>query len=122
MKSTPRIITVVLFAVGFGGLLMRWYDSYESYKRYVEHNGEVRLEMRLHAAADLALLEELEAGRDENAKSILAHQVASYYHTFNNSKHPFPSPEPGMQELFKRIEASSGKLPKLREALDGKPH
>jgi hypothetical protein len=53
------------------------------------------------------------ADRSDKAKSVVARQVASYYRTFHESQ-PM-SPE--TRELMERIEATSGRLPALGEAL-----
>ena len=98
-----------------GAFLMRGYVA-KSHMEPPEDIEKVAVQMRIDASVNLALLEELEADRQQHAKSMLARQVAAFYHAFHDSE--FLSPE--ARKLMQRIEESGGRLPALQEALGEK--
>jgi hypothetical protein len=63
----------------------------------------------------LAVLTKLEAGDTEHAKSMLAHEVASFYHR------PWQSDAPQRQKILEFIEATKPKSSVLREELSKAP-
>ena len=92
---------------------MRACDSKQSYADALASLQQAAQEMRINTQFDLVLLEELEANHADKAKSVIARRVASYYHTFHESK--FLSPQ--THDLIECIEANQDRLPTLHEAL-----
>jgi hypothetical protein len=63
----------------------------------------------------LAVLARLEAGDTEHAKSILAHEVAEFYH------HPWQADAPERQKVLELIEATKPKSAVLSDELSKTP-
>ena len=74
-------------------------------------------EQALVAAVSLGALDKLEAGQLDQAKSLLARQIAAYYQTFQK----FQPASESRDHLMQGIEASSEKSAALKEALAKKP-
>jgi hypothetical protein len=96
---------------------MHAYDAKELYTQMLTGIEEVGKQATVRAMLNLGLLEVLEEGQPDKAKSFLARQVASYYQTF----HDFQPMSPETHQFMQRIEASSEKSPALREALKTPP-
>jgi hypothetical protein len=71
---------------------------------------------RLLASVSLRALDELQAGRVDQAKSFLAGQVAIYYNTIQQLDTLSEK-----QELLQHIQATSNNSPELKNALSKKP-
>ena len=108
------VIVVLAFTVGlFAGLQFAGWAVTRQFHHEASSLGNAE---RILVGVSLRALDELDAGRVDQAKSFLAGQVAVYYHTIQQ----FDSPSE-KKELLRHIEASSAKSPELKEALEKKP-
>ena len=109
MKTLFAAVCNLILGAILGASLMRTHDVNQSYSQAMARLSEVQAQISFH----LDLLEKLESDHCDTVKSVLGRQIALSYHVFRVSK-PVSA---DTRELMERIEASSARLPALREAL-----
>ena len=106
-------IAVLAFTVGlFAGLQFGGWAVTHQFRHEANSLGNAQ---RVLVGVSLRALDELEAGRVDQAKCFFAGLVAVYYHTIQQLDSPSEK-----KELLRHIEASSAKSPELKEALEKK--
>jgi len=106
-------ISVLAFAVGI--VVGLQFAAREVIAQTHQQASSLGAAQRLLASVSLRALDEMQAGRVDQAKSFLAGQVAIYYHTIQQLDTPAEK-----QELLRHIEATSNNSPELKDALSKK--
>jgi hypothetical protein len=117
MKTFVAITCGLVLGAAVGVVGAHLYDAselYEAEMASIQQRGQQSVAM---ASFNLALLEEIEAGHQEQIKSLLARDVASFYRTF----HDFQPMSPETRKLMDHIQATSEKSPALKQALSAPP-
>jgi hypothetical protein len=104
------LVGAVVGASVTGSLYMRTLRSViPSHIATLEHDQEYRCTL------SLAVLDRLEAGETDRAKSMLAREVAMFYH------HPWQADAPQRRKIVELVEATEPKSSTLREELSKRP-
>jgi uncharacterized protein HemX len=117
MKPMIVRFSVLFLAFAVGAGVSGFYFLAQLRSQMTRQLRTVGDEQALVAAVSLGALDKLEAGQSEQAKSLLARQVAQYYQTFQKLQ---PASESRLH-LMQRIEISSAKSATLKEALAKNP-
>ena len=112
MKTFLVIACGLVLGAAVGMIGTHRYDASELYEAHMASIQQTGQQSVTTASFSLALLEEIEAGHEEQIKSLLARQVASFYRTF----HDFQPMSPETRKLMNHIQEISDKSPSLKNA------
>jgi hypothetical protein len=117
MKTFLGITGALVLGAVVGVVGAHLYDASELYEAHIASIQQTGQQSVAMASFDVALFEEIEAGHQEQIKSLLARQVASFYQTF----HDFQPMSAETRKLMNHIQQVAEKSPSLKEALNAPP-
>ena len=111
MKRYLAFTAAALAGAAITGLILTSFYTREVRTTARSQLATAELDKEYSCALSLMVLGRLEAGETERAKSILAHEVASFY------SYPWQTDRPQRQKFLELVETTKAKSSVLREEL-----